>query len=178
MLTNIALIVFLLIALVLAYAASRPDDFRLERSLTIRATPEKIFALISDFHQWSQWSPWEKLDQDLKRSYSGNASGVGAAYDWEGAKAGVGRMQIIQSDSPVLVKIKLDFLKPMKAHNTAEFALQLEGELTRVTWAMYGRSPYLAKVMGVFFSIDKMVGKDFEAGLQMMKAVAEKPAAD
>ena len=170
----VAILAFILIASVLAYAATRPDEFRMERSIRIKASPEKVFALINDFHQWGTWSPWEKIDADLKRTYSGNAAGVGAAYAWKGDKTGVGRMEIIESSSPSLVKIKLDFLKPMEAHNTAEFSLHVQGDLTNVTWAMYGRSPYLSKVMGIFFSLDKMVGKDFEAGLQMMKSEAEK----
>ena len=173
MLKNIAILVIVLLAALLAYAATRPDAFRIERSVSIKAAPEKVLALINDFHQWSRWSPWEKLDADLKRSYSGNAAGVGATYEWQGNKAGVGRMEIVESAAPALVKIKLDFLKPMEAHNTAEFALKVQGDQTQVSWAMYGPSPFISKLMGIFFNIDKMVGKDFEAGLQTMKALAE-----
>ena len=174
MIRNIAIIVAVLIAILLAYAATRADSFRLERSVTIQAPPEKAFALINDFHQWGAWSPWEQMDADLQRSYSGPASGVGAVYNWEGKKTGVGRMEIMESLPASLVKIKLDFFKPFEAHNTAEFTLQAQGDSTSVTWAMYGPSPFMSKLMGIFFSIDKMVGKDFEAGVEKMKAAAEK----
>lgn len=172
MIKNIAIVVAILIAILLGYAATRPDSFRLERSVTIKAPPEKAFALINDFHQWGAWSPWEYMDTDLQRTYSGPAAGVGAVYNWEGKKTGVGRMEIVETSSPSLVKIKLDFFKPFEAHNTAEFTLQAQGDTTNVTWAMYGPSPYMSKLMGVFFSIDKMVGKDFEAGLEKLKAAA------
>ena len=174
MIKNIAIVVALFIALLMAYAATRPDSFRVERSVTIKAPPEKAFALINDFHQWGAWSPWEHMDTDLQRNYSGPASGVGAVYHWEGKKTGVGRMEIVETSAPSLVKIKLDFFKPFEAHNTAEFTLLPQGDSTTVTWAMYGPSPYMSKLMGIFFSIDKMVGKDFEAGLEKMKAAAEK----
>ena len=174
MIKNIAIVVAILIAILLAYAATRPDSFRLERRVTIKAPPEKAFALINDFHQWGAWSPWEHMDADLQRSYSGNATGVGAVYNWDGKKTGVGRMEIMESSPASLIKIKLDFFKPFEAHNTAEFTLQAQGDSTTVTWAMYGPSPFMSKLMGIFFSIDKMVGKDFEAGLEKMKAAAEK----
>jgi len=174
MIKNIAIVVAVLIAILLAYAATRPDSFRLERSVTIKAPPAKAFALINDFHQWTAWSPWEHMDADLQRTYSGPASGVGAVYNWEGKKTGVGRMEILESSPASLIKIKLDFFKPFEAHNTAEFTLLSQGDSTTVTWAMYGPSPFMSKLMGIFFSIDKMVGKDFEAGLEKMKAAAEK----
>jgi len=174
MIKNIAIVVAVLIAILLAYAATRPDSFRLERSVTIKAPPAKAFALINDFHRWTAWSPWEHMDADLQRTYSGPASGVGAVYNWEGKKTGVGRMEILESSPASLIKIKLDFFKPFEAHNTAEFTLLSKGDSTTVTWAMYGPSPFMSKLMGIFFSIDKMVGKDFEAGLEKMKAAAEK----
>ena len=172
--SNIAIVVASLIAILLGYAATRPNRFRLQRSVTIKAPPEKAFALINDFRQWGAWSPWEHRDVDLKRTYSGSSAGVGAVYEWDGKKTGLGRMEIIESSASWLVKIKLDFFKPFEAHNTAEFTLKQQGDSVTVTWAMYGPSPYMSKLMGIFFNIDKMVGKDFEAGLEKMKAAAEK----
>ena len=174
MLKTIVIVVVVLIVALLAYAATRPDSFRLERSIIIKAPPEKVFALINDFHQWGAWSPWEKIDADLKRNYSGSAAGVGTVYGWEGNKTGTGRMEILESSSPAKIVIKLDFFKPFEAHNTAEFTLQAKGDATEVSWAMFGPSPYISKVMGIFFSMDQMVGKDFETGLANLKAVAEK----
>ena len=162
------------IAGMLIYAAMRPDSFRIERSASIKAAPEKIFPFINDFHRWTAWSPWEKIDPQLKRTYSGAASGKGAAYAWEGnSKVGSGRMEITEA-APSKIVIKLDFLKPFEAHNTAEFTLApaAQGE-TRVTWAMFGPSPYVSKLMGVFFNMERMVGGQFEQGLANLKAASE-----
>jgi hypothetical protein len=175
MIATIASTVLVLLAALLGFAATKPDTFRVRRATSIKAQPEKVFALINDFHQWTAWSPWEKLDPALKRAYSGAASGKGAVYEWEGnKKVGKGRMEITDAPSPSKVTIKLDFLSPFEAHNTAEFALDAKAGSTDVTWAMYGPSPFIMKVMSLFVSMDRMVGKDFEAGLANLKAVAEK----
>ena len=111
------LIVIALVA-VLVIASRKPDTFRIERSATINASPETIFALINDFHQWRSWSPWEARDPALKRTYSGAASGKGAVYAWEGNRnVGSGRMEIIESAAPSKIVIKLDFIKPFEGHN-------------------------------------------------------------
>ena len=175
MLKTIAIVVVVAIVAILVYAATRPDDFRVQRSTSIKAPPEKIFALINDFHRWDSWSPWEKMDPAMKRTYSGTASGKGAMYAWQGnSKVGEGRMEIADASPPSKVTIKLDFVKPIEGHNTAEFTLLPDGDSTNVTWVMYGPSAYVAKVIGIFVSMDKMIGNDFETGLANMKAVAEK----
>jgi uncharacterized protein YndB with AHSA1/START domain len=174
MLKTIAIILALLIAAVLIYAATKPDDFRIERSTTIKASPEKVSAYVTDFKQWAAWSPWEAKDPAMKRTYSGAATGKGAVYGWEGNKeVGTGRMEILDVQ-PQKVTIKLDFLSPFEAHNTAEFTMQAEGDSTKVTWSMFGPANYMTKVMSVVMSMDKMVGPDFEAGLAKLKAAAEK----
>jgi carbon monoxide dehydrogenase subunit G len=153
----------------LAYAATRPDMFQVARQATIPAPPEKILALVTDFQRWGAWSPWEKKDPTMKRSFSGAASGVGAAYAWESSgKAGHGRMEILEA-TPSKAVIKLDFTKPFEAHNIVEFTLVPDGDSTDVTWSMHGPSPFIAKLMGLVFDMDKMVGKDFEAGLANMR---------
>ena len=175
MFKTIAIVVVVLIAGILAYAATQPDKFRVQRSTSIKAPPEKIFALINDLHSWGSWSPWEKKDPAMKRTFSGAASGKGAAYAWEGnSNVGEGRMEIVDASPPSKVTIKLDFVKPMEGHSTAEFALEPKGDSTNVTWAMYGPNSYLAKVIHIFMSMDKMIGDDFEAGLANLKSVAEK----
>ncbi|MDP9911261.1 uncharacterized protein YndB with AHSA1/START domain [Variovorax boronicumulans] len=175
MLKTIVLAVLALIAALLIYGATRPDSFRVERTTRIDAPAEKIFPLIDDFHRWSAWSPYEKLDPAMKRTYGGAASGKGATYAWEGnSKAGAGTMEITESQPASKVAIKLDFVKPFEGHNTAEFTLQPQGGATQVTWAMYGPSPYMAKLMGIFFDMDQMIGKDFEAGLANLKSATEK----
>jgi len=174
MIKTIAIVAVAVVAAILGYAATLPDDFRVQRSTAIKAPPEKIFALINDFHRWDGWSPWEKMDPAMKRTFSGAPAGKGAAYAWQGdRKVGEGRMEIVEASAPSKVAIKLDFLKPFEAHNTATFTLEPKGESTNVTWAMDGPSPYVAKLMGVFVSMDKMIGNDFETGLANMKAAAE-----
>ena len=175
---TVLIVIVVLIAAFLLFAASRPNGFRVERTTRIKAPPEKIFPLIDNFHDWVAWSPYEKIDPALQRSYSGAERGKGAVYEWQGNnKVGKGRMEITQASPPSKVAIKLDFLKPFEAHNTAEFTLVPNGDATNVTWAMIGQQPFMFKVMTVFMNMDKMIGKDFEAGLANLKAIVEKPGA-
>lgn len=171
----IALIVIVLaIVLLLAIAASRPDQFRIERSATIQASPERIFPLINDLHRWQAWSPYEKKDPAMERTYEGPSSGAGAAYGWNGNKnIGSGRMEISQSVPSSRVNLKLDFFTPFKASNTAEFVLEPQGDATRVIWAMQGQANFMSKLMGLVFNFDKMVGKDFEDGLVNLRTLSE-----
>ena len=171
----VAAVIVVAVAGILIYAATKPDTFRVQRSVAIKAPPERIVALIQDLHGWAAWSPYEKKDPGMKRTFSGAQSGKGAIYEWDGDKnVGTGRMEILEA-GPGKVVIKLDFMKPFEAHNTAEFMLLPQADsTTNVTWAMYGPSPYVAKIMQTFISMDKMVGTDFEAGLRSLKAVAEK----
>jgi hypothetical protein len=169
----VALLVVSLAAL-LIYAATKPDSFRVVRATSIKASPEKIFAFIEDFRRWGAWSPWETMDPALKRSYSGAPSGKGAVYAWEGNKnVGTGRMEIAEASPSSKITIQLDFVKPFAAHNIAEFTLEPAGDATKVTWVMHGASPYLAKVMTTFFSMDRMVGTQFEKGLANLKKLTE-----
>jgi uncharacterized protein YndB with AHSA1/START domain len=171
---TIAIVVIVLVGIVLALAANRPNEFAVQRAVRIRATPERIFPHIADFHRWAAWSPWEKLDPAMRRTHSGAPTGPGSVYEWEGnSKVGTGRMEILQLTPPTSATVKLDFLKPFEAHNTAAFTLVPSGDGTDVTWKMYGPSPFVTKVMGVFFNMDDMVGKDFERGLANLKSVAE-----
>jgi hypothetical protein len=175
MLKTLALIVIAVIAVALLYATTQPDTFRVERSIRITATPDKLAPLVNDFHQWEKWSPWEKIDPALTRTYSGAASGKGAVYAWAGNKdIGQGRMEVMEAASPAKVLIKLDFITPFEAHNLVEFTLVPEGNATVVTQAMYGPSPFISKVMSLVFSMDKMVGGKYEEGLLSLKALAEK----
>jgi carbon monoxide dehydrogenase subunit G len=174
MFTTIAITAVILIAALLGYAATRPDTFRVQRSKSIHAQPEEIFALINDFHRWGAWSPYEKLDPAMQRTFSGAENGKGAVYEWAGTrKVGEGRMEIMDTSPRSKVTIQLDFLKPFECHNTAEFTLEAEGSGTNVTWAMHGSQSLVAKAMSIFFSMDSLVGKDFETGLANMKAIAE-----
>jgi hypothetical protein len=182
MIKNIALGLLALLCLLLIVAATRPDNFRVERSLLINAPADRIYPLLADFHRWQSWSPWEGLDPAMQRSHSGAPSDKGAVYAWQGnSKVGSGRMEMLDTTVPGpgtnakgSLRIKLDFFQPFAASNTAEFTLLGGSDGTQVSWAMYGPSPYLSKLMGLFMSMDRMVGKDFEAGLAKLKAEAEK----
>lgn len=170
--TIVAVILVLVVGL-LAYAAAQPAAFRIARSAAIKAPADKIYPLIADFHAWTAWSPYEKLDPEMRKTYEGALSGKGAVYRWEGKKAGAGQMEITDAVTPSRVTIKLDFSKPFVAHNIAGFTLEPMGDTTTVTWAMTGRRPFMMKVMGIFMNMDKLVGKDFEAGLATLKAATE-----
>lgn len=172
---KVFIIAVVIVAAVLGLALTQPDSFTVTRTATIKAPPEKIIAYLNDFHQWSAWSPWEKLDPNMKRTFEGPVSGQGAVYGWSGNdEVGQGRMEIIENAPPSKVGIKLDFIKPFKSTNQTTFTLQPQGDGTVVTWTMSGPSEFITKLMGVFVSMDKMIGKDFEKGLSQLKAVAEK----
>jgi hypothetical protein len=177
MLKRLLIAVVVIVLGVLGLAWMQPDSFQVQRSTTLKAPPEKAFALINDFHRWTEWSPWEGLDPAMKRTHSGPASGTGAVYQWDGNSAvGAGRMEITSAQSPGRVSIQLDFIRPFEGHNITDFTLATQGDVTTVTWIMRGPMPFVSKLMQVFISMDRMIGKDFEAGLAKLKAVAEKPA--
>jgi hypothetical protein len=171
----VVIVILIVVAGILIHAATKPNDFRVARSLTIKAPADRIYAQIADFKAWQAWSPYEKKDPAMKRTLSGAPSGKGAVYEWDGDKnVGTGRMEIIDASAPSKVAIKLDFLKPFEGHNTAEFTMVPAGEATNVTWAMYGPSPFMMKVMGTFMNMDKMIGDDFAVGLANLKTLVEK----
>lgn len=175
MLKKIAIVLIILIAGVLAFAATKPDTFRVERSAVVNAPPDRVFALLNDFHNWPAWSPWEKLDPNMKRTHSGSPNGVGAVYNWEGnSDVGKGRMEIVESLHPSHIGVKLDFLEPMEANNKTDFHLTPEGGGTKVVWTMQGQNNFMSKIMQVFMNMDTMIGKDFETGLANMNAAVQK----
>lgn len=162
------------IGAVLAYAATKPDTFRVQRSASINAPPETIFPLLNDLRNFARWSPYEEKDPDMKRAYGGAESGKGATYEWDGDRnVGKGRIEIADTSPPTKVVLRLDMIKPFAAHNTVEFTLEPKGGATTVTWAMNGHTPYIAKIVHVFLDVDRMVGRDFEAGLAKLKTIAE-----
>lgn len=176
MLKIIGIVIALVIAGILIVAAMQPDTFRLERKATIKATPEKIFAILNDFKQWAAWSPWEQKDPAMKRTFGAVTAGKGATYKWEGNKeVGQGGMEITDAAVPNKLTIALSFIKPFEAQNTVNFTLSPAADATEVAWSMEGKSNFISKIMCLFMSMDKMVGPDFEAGLANLKAVAEKP---
>ncbi|ESQ85570.1 polyketide cyclase [Asticcacaulis sp. AC460] len=163
------------IAAVLIVAATKSNTSRIQRSATIAAPADTVLSHVEDFQKWRAWSPWEALDPDLHRTYSGADAGVGAIYEWRGTgKAGAGRMEILERTASKIA-IKLDFIKPFTAKNIAEFILQPQGDGQVLTWIMTGPQPFPVKVMGTLFNMDDLVGKDFEAGLKNLKTLSEDP---
>ena len=175
MIRKIALVIGVVIVAVLLYAATRPCTLHVARSASINAAPERIVPLINDFHQWSGWSPYEKLDPAMKRTYSGSPAGQGAVYEWVGNnQVGSGRMEITGTSQPSSVTIKLDFTAPLEGHDVAQFTLAPQGGSTRVTWTMDGTTPYIGKLIGMFMNMDTMIGGAFDEGLANLKRIAEK----
>lgn len=169
--------IILFLIIVVGVAATKPNQFRIERSARIEAMPEDVFAELNNFHNWKQWSPWEKLDPNMQTTYDGPAEGVGAKTAWSGnSKAGQGTMEVLESQSPSHVKIKLDFLKPFEAHNTTEFHLKPDGNATLISWQMSGSNNLMSKVFGLFMNMDAMIGKDFEEGFENLKTVLKNKA--
>jgi len=171
----ILIVIAVVVALLIVVIATRPADFSITRSITISAPPQAVFPLVNDFHNWEAWSPWAKIDPEMKMTFAGPAAGTGAVYTWTGnSKVGEGRMTIVESHPSDLVRIKLEFLKPFAATNATEFTFQPQGSQTAATWSMSGKRNFMTKAMGLVMSMEKMLGGQFEKGLQQLKAVAEK----
>jgi uncharacterized protein YndB with AHSA1/START domain len=166
--------IVVLIAAILAFAATKPAVFRVQRSINIETSPAKVFALINDFHNWGRWAPQDKEDPTMRRTYAGSPSGNGAISDWDSTgTAGKGRMSIVDSIPDKRIAIKVDFAKPFEAHNNNEFTLEPIGTFTNVTWTMHGTNLYVMKVMSIFTNMDRVVGKHFDKGLANLKTIAE-----
>lgn len=154
--------------------AMQPPEFRITRSTTISAPPAAVFAQVNDFHNWNAWSPWAKLDPAAKNFFEGPSAGTGAMFAWSGnSQVGEGRMTVTESRPGERVQIKLDFEKPFKNTNTAEFTFKPEGDQTVVTWSMFGERTFVCKACSLLMNMDKMIGGEFEKGLASMKTIVE-----
>lgn len=175
--SNLSIILICLavaVGMLLAYAATRPDEFRVERRLRIAAPTERLWPLVSELRGFNRWNPYERKDPLIKSQYAGASSGIGSRYAWESDKVGSGSLEITAQQPGRAVRMKLDFVKPFEAHNQAEFALQPTPDgATEVSWRMQGPANFISKLMGVFIDMDKMVGRDFEDGLQNLRQLAE-----
>lgn len=175
MLKKISIVVVALVILLVALVTSRPSTFEVERAGYVGATPDAVYAQLTDFNRWGSWSPWEKLDPAMKRTVTGTPGTVGHGYSWEGnAKAGEGSMTIAALTPPERVVIRLDFVKPWKATDTVSFDVRPEGSGSRVIWTMKGRHSLVTKAFAIFMNMDEMVGKDFEQGLANLRTVTER----
>jgi polyketide cyclase/dehydrase/lipid transport protein len=174
MLKKILIAIAAIIVVFVIVVALQPSEFRIVRSATISAPAPAVFAQVNDFHNWEAWSPWAKLDPAAKATFEGPSAGMGAIFRWAGNKeVGEGSMTITESRPSDLIRIKLEFLRPFEATNSAEFTFKPEGHRTAVTWSMEGKNNFIAKAVCLFMNMDKMVGGQFEQGLAQMKSVAE-----
>jgi hypothetical protein len=174
MLNYILLGLAALVVILIAVIATRPADFRIARTVMMRGPASAAFALVNDFHNWQAWSPFVKYDPHAKLSFEGPSSGVGAKYSWDGnSKAGAGMCTIIESQPSEFARMRLEFLRPFKATNTAEFTFQPQGDQTAVIWSMSGKNGFMGKAFSLVMNCDKMIGKDFEEGLASMKRLVE-----
>src|SRR5947207_814458 len=165
-----------LLVLLAIVVAIQPSEFRVSRSAKMSAPPSAVFAQVNDYHNWDGWSPWAKLDPHAKVTFEGPTSGTGSTFTWSGNdKVGAGRQTIVESVPDELVRIKLEFEKPFKATNIAEFTFKPEGDQTLVTWSMFGKNGFMGKAVSLLMDCDKMVGAEFEKGLASMKAIVESP---
>lgn len=174
MLMKILIALAAIVVVFVAIVALRPSEFRVARTVTIAAPAPAVFAQVNDFHKWEAWNPWAKIDPAMKQAYEGAPAGAGAIYTWTGNnEVGEGRMTITESRPSELIGITLEFQKPLRATNTAEFTFKPEGDRTVVTWSMTGHNNFIAKAVQLFMNMDKMIGGNFEKGLADMKSVVE-----
>jgi len=174
MLKKFLIAIAAIIVVFVVVVALQPSEFRIVRSATISAPAPAVFAQVNDFHNWEAWSPWAKLDPAAKATFEGPSTGTGAIFKWAGNKeVGEGSMTITESRPSDLIRIKLEFLRPFEATNSAEFTFKPEGNRTAVTWSMEGKNNFIAKAVCLFMNMDKMVGGQFEQGPAQMKAVVE-----
>lgn len=172
---GILALIVIVVAVLCVVVAMQPEDFKITRSATMNAAPDKVFEQVNDFHKWEGWSPWAKLDPAMKTTYSGTPSGTGSSYSWVGNdQVGEGKMTITESHPSEHIKIDLEFIKPFAAKNVTEFTFKPDGDKTNVTWTMAGKNNFIAKAFNLAMNMDKLVGADFEKGLTQLKTVVEK----
>ena len=177
MLLKILIVLAVIVVVFVVIVATRPGEFRVTRSAAINASPDTVFNQVNDLHKWEAWSPWAKMDPAAKTSYEGPPTGVGSSFAWAGnSRIGEGRMTITDSRPAELVRFRLDFLKPFKGTNVAEFGFKAKDGQTEVTWTMSGANNFLTKAFQMFVDCEKMVGGQFEQGLADMKTIAEREA--
>jgi len=166
-----------LLAILCIVIAMQPEDFRVSRSMTMNAPPDRVFAEVNDFHRWEAWSPWAKLDPNAKETYEGPSSGVGSIFRWDGdANVGAGNMTIVESKPNERIGIKLEFIRPFAGLCGTEFTFKPEGDGTTMTWTMSGKNNFIAKAIGLLLiDCDKMMGTEFEKGLTSIKSIVEQP---
>lgn len=174
MLVNILIVLAVFVVAFVIVVALKPAAFRVARTAVIDAPAEDVFAHVNDFRKWGTWSPFDKFDPAMKKTYEGAPAGTGTVYSWAGNRnAGEGRATITESRPAELIRIQLDFVKPFAGTSIAEFDFKPEGRQTAVTWSLAGENNFVCRAVGVFVSTDKMCGKMFDAGLADLKKIVE-----
>lgn len=177
MLVQILIGILIVLGLFLLFVATRPAAFRIERSRQIQAPSPVVYSIINDLHQWGRWSPYEKLDPNMQRTFSGTEKGPGSSYAWNGNnRAGEGRLTIVESNPDEAVKLDLEFTRPFRCQNKVTFALKPQSNQTTVSWIMEGSNNFVGKIFHMVMDMDKMCGKDFEAGLANLDTIAQADA--
>ncbi len=177
MLPTILIAIAALVVLFAIFVSTRPSDFRISRTGRISAPPDVVFENVNDLHKWEAWSPWAKMDPNAKNTFAGPFAGSGSSMEWNGnKKVGAGRMTIVDSRPNERIQIKLEFFKPFKATNIAEFTFKPEGSQTSVTWTMSGKNNFMAKAVTMVMNCDKMIGGQFEQGLANLNSASRSPA--
>lgn len=173
MIKKIILVVVAVLLVSLVVVAMQPSNFRVSRSATLAATPAALFEQVNDHHKFAVWNPFMKLDPNVKNTYSGPESGVGAVCSWEGnSDVGAGSCTIIESKPGELVRLRMDWKRPMEGTSTVDFTFKPEGDKTVVTWSMYGKNSFVGKAISLFMDCDKMCGPQFEEGLASLGRIA------
>jgi uncharacterized protein YndB with AHSA1/START domain len=174
-LKKILIVLLVAVAGLAIYISLRPADYRVDRKMSMKAPPSKVFEHLNDFRKWEDWSPWAKIDKNATATFEGPEKGKGAVFKWAGnSEVGKGKMEILESEPDKLVRIKLDFIEPREGTGTTEFTLVPKGEDTEVTWSMYGKHDFMGKAVCLFMNLDKMIGEKYEEGLANIKKVVEK----
>ncbi len=174
MVAKIVIALAVLVGGLIVVVALQPKDYRVSRSTTIAAPAAVVFAQVDDFHEWATWSPWATIDPAMKQTFEGAPAGAGEIYTWSGNhEVGEGRMTIVESRPSELIRVTLDFEKPLRGTSVAEFTFRPEGDRTVVTWSMAGEKGFVAKAIHMVLGVERMIGQQFEKGLAAMKTVAE-----
>lgn len=176
LLIGLGVVVGLVLVFVLV-VVFRPNQFHVQRSMTMAAPAAAAFEQVNNLRHWDAWSPWAHIDPNMQQTYEGPEEGVGAIYSWSGNdEVGAGRMTIVESRPAELVKLQLEFFRPFESTSTSQFTFEPVGEQTRVTWSMSGDNNFISKAMQLFMDMDQMLGSQFEAGLSKLKATVENQA--
>ena len=173
MFKKISLVLGVLVAGVLIFTAFKSDEMYVSREMVILASPEALFPYINNTQKSYEWMPWAEGDSGIEIKYSGPLEGIGAKASWNGKQMGVGTSEVVESIANKVVKTKLEYTKPFEMSQFAEISLTQSTGSTLVKWSVSGHKNYFFRLMGLFMNCDKMIGGEFEKGLNKLKLLTE-----